>query len=681
AVIDSPGSPVSLIRQSFVPHIAVLASEDTDALVREKGFEGGLWELLRPFGDRIHGKVNIRDSNGAGRTVEDFSVRFVRLGENVEPPDSTTNASKSVQTNNGTAPSTMKSRSHLRDAEAVTRRHLQYAEESSHGMLYRDSLGRSGSDTDATSPYYSLYLRRILSGIPLAPHTTFAHPVACVVAISSRNKNPIEELRSLYEETGQGKKKLPPWVDGEYLRYYVLIHDEEHDDITRSMSLFDQMKRHLGLHCHLLRLRSTQCAETDDDSMVHPKSEWITATEELEVIGRSETDDDFVDTPTYIFEPDTTAIKTFVREMVTQSIIPTMERNVALWNETVASRRRGITGRLVTFSKKWTGFSSGSRSSISPGSGSSSGYEVMGFYRPETPEATLRKLADYAFMLRDYKLAHSTYDLVRTDFHEAKAWKHHAAANEMAAISQLIIPQHLMSRPRLETTNQMLETAFYSYHSRCSDPCGALRSVALGLELLKLGGVLCLDDAARWGVRLLDSKIPGPVADALLKERIAACYAAKPGVGRHHRGRRRRKGAIWSVLGAEAWIAQDMPVQAQKCLDDAQTVYSGEAGEGRIEKFTSAKEFIDGLQKHLTQRLEPAHGNGGGGSGAETPAQEVDEESEALDAPVRRARRNTLTSVAAGTNNLETAPLRDAAAPEMDEETFNNGGQAQGDFD
>lgn len=673
-MVDGPGAPANIIRQSFVPHIAVLASEDTDVLVREKGFEGGLWELLRPFGDRIHGKVNVRDSNGAGRSFEDFSVRFVRFGENVEPPDSTTGASKSVQANSGTAQSTVKSKSRLQDAEAVVGRHLQYAEETAHGIPYRDSIGRSGAGTDATSPYYSLFLRRILTGIPLAPHTTFSHPVACVVAISSRNKNPIEELRSLYEETSHGKRKLPPWVDSDYLRYYVLIHDEEHDDITRSMALFEQMKRHLGLHCHLLRLRSTQCAETDDDSMVLPKSEWMTASEELEIIARSETDDNFVDTPTYIFEPDATAVKTFVREMVTQSIIPTMERNVALWNENVASRRKGITGRLMTFSKKWTGFSSSSRSSSSPGGGSSSGYDVLGFYLPDTPEATLRKLADYAFMLRDYKLAHSTYDLLRVDFHEAKAWKHHAAANEMAAISQLITPVHLPSRTRLETISQMLEAAFYSYHSRCSDPCGALRSVALGLELLKIGGVLCVDDAARWGVRLLDSKIPGPITDALLKERIAACYGAKQGVGRHPRGRRRRKAAIWNVLGAETWIAQDILVQAQKCLDDAQTVYSSEAGEGRIERFASAKEFIDGLQQHLAQRLESAHMNGGSDSSPQSPAQEVDEESEALDVPARRPRGNTLTSATVGTNNLETAPLRDTTAPEMDEETFNSGG-------
>lgn len=651
-------------------------------MAREKGFDGGFWELLRPFGDRVHGKVNIRDSNGAGRSYDDFSVRFVRLGENVEHPDSTTSASKSAQTNNGMAPSMIKSKSLLRDAEAVVGLHLQYAEGSLHSIPHRDSLDRTGTGPDATSPYYSLFLRRVLSGIPLAPYTTFAHPVACVVAISSRNKNPIEELRRLYEDTSQGRKTLPGWVDSDYLRYYVLIHDEEHDDIARSISLFEQMKRHLGLHCHLLRLRSTQCAETDDDSIILPKSEWITAAEELEIIGRSETDEEFVDTPTYIFEPDVTAIKTFVREMVIQSVIPTMERNVALWNENVASRRRGITGRLVTFSKKWAGFSNSSRSSSSPGrSGSSSGYDAQGFYRPETAEATLRKLADFAFMLRDYKLAHSTYDLVRADFLEAKAWKHHASANEMTAISLLLTPQHLPSRSRLEVINQMLEAAFYSYHSRCSDPCGALRTVALGLELFKLGGSFYIDDAARWGIRLLDSRIPGPVADALIKERIAACYAAKHGAGVCPQGGRRRKSAMWNLLSAETWIAQDISIQAQKCLDDAQTIYASEGGEGRIEKFASAKEFIDNLQQLLAQKLESRRRNGGGDSGGETPVQEVDEESEALDAQVRRPRRNTLTSVTVGANNLETAPLRDTAPLERDQGAFRNGTQAQIHFD
>lgn len=41
----------------------------------------------------------------------------------------------------------------------------------------------------------------------------------------------------------------------------------------------------------------------------------------------------------------------------------------------------------------------------------------------------MRKLADFAFMLRDWKLAHSVYDLLRTDFNNDKAWKYYAAAH------------------------------------------------------------------------------------------------------------------------------------------------------------------------------------------------------------------------------------------------------------
>ena len=44
----------------------------------------------------------------------------------------------------------------------------------------------------------------------------------------------------------------------------------------------------------------------------------------------------------------------------------------------------------------------------------------------------MRKLADYAFMLRDWKLAHSTYDILRKDFANDKAWKYAAGAQVLS---------------------------------------------------------------------------------------------------------------------------------------------------------------------------------------------------------------------------------------------------------
>ncbi|CCF37619.1 TRAPP complex protein TRS85 [Colletotrichum higginsianum] len=656
---DSPGDPRNLIMKAYVPHVAIYASPDTEELAKDKGFKNGVWELLRPFGEQIQGKVTIRDSNGASRSWEDYSVRFVKFGENIEPPGAGGAKGAQSAVSNGQSGSALGSRSNYEDVENVVERHLSYAEESFLNTPHH-GLTRQGLDVEATSPYYSLYLRRLLSGIPVSPHETFAHPVACVIAISSRSPSPIDDLRKLYNDTSSGENRLPVWVDGDYLRYYVLVHDEERDDITRSLALFDQMKRHLGLHCHLLRLRSTQSAETDDDSIPLPRSDWMSAAEEMADIRHSEDQEDFEDPTRHIFESDATAIRTFVREMVTQSIIPTMERHVSLWNDQVASRRRGITGRFMNLSRKWGGFGSSSRNSVVGGSSSSSAYDTLGFYRADASEAIMRKLADFAFMLRDWKLAHSTYDLLRSDFSDAKAWKYHAAANEMAAASLLIMPQSLPSKSRGETIDQMLEAAFYSYHTRCSSPFGALRSLTLGIELLRLRGGSCIDDAVRWGIRLLDSKILGSVGDALMKERLAVCYASKPGVGSGAWGHRKRKSAMWCILAGEAWHTQQKYIQSQRCLNEAGRIYSEFPHENGISKFNLANDFVSGLQHDLDDKLDV------NGEGNQSPSQGVeelivDEESEPLDLRSRRASMMGRGAVPAA--SLETAPLHEVTSP------------------
>ncbi|KND91239.1 Transport protein particle subunit trs85-2 [Tolypocladium ophioglossoides CBS 100239] len=651
---DNPGEPLNLILQSFVPHVSLYASKDTEILISEKGFRNGLWELLRPFGENIQGKVTVRDSNGVSRTFEDFSIRFTKFGENVGHPDPTISGTKQArapQDQNGIHESASRDRKTLADVEAVVERHLSYAEQSFQGPPQHGGLARQGQDLETASPYYTLYLRRLLSGFPTTPHETFAHPVACIIAISSRNPSPIEELRNLYTETNQGDGKLPPWVDSDYLRYYVLVHDEENDDITRSMTLFEQMKRHLGLHCHLLRLRCSQSAETDDDSIPLPRSDWMSAAEELAEIRSSESEEDFDDPTRYIFESDATAIRTFVREMVTQSIVPTMERHVSVWNDQVASRRRGIAGRFMNLSRKWAGFGGSSRTSTGGSGSSRDNYDTSGFYRADSPEAIMRKLADYAFMLRDWKLAQSTYDLLRSDFSESKAWKYHAAVNEMAAISLLLIPQNLPSKSRAETIDQMLESAFYSYGTRCSAPYGAVRSLTLGHELLQLRGGSNIDDAGRWGLRLLESKMLGRVGDALLKERLAVCYASKLGVGSWSWGSRHRKSAAWNVLAADAWCQQAKYMPAQRCLSDAQGTYDALPYKQGITRFANAMEYIDSLQHELAEKL-----NLGGDNVKDSPEDDsggiIDEESEAL--TDMRARR---VSVTARGIALETAPL------------------------
>jgi len=383
----------------------------------------------------------------------------------------------------------------------------------------------------------------------------------------------------------------------------------------------------------------------------------MSAAEELADIEESDTREDFEDPTRYIFESDATAIRTFVREMVTQSVVPTMERNVSVWNDQVASRRRGISGRFISLSKRWT-FGSSSRNSSGGTSSSSSNYDALGFYRADSPEAIMRRLADYAFMLRDWKLAMSTYDLLRTDFSNDKAWKYHASANEMAAFALLIMPQNMSSKTRIETINQMLEQAFYSYHIRCNSLYGAVRCTVLALELLRLRGGSGIDEAVRWGIRVLESRLMGTVGDALLRERMAVCYASKRGAGSQAWGSRRRKSALWSVLSAEAWVAQRKYVQAQRCLAEARQMYALLPGECGVQSFGVASDFLAHLNEQVKGGLRLDMGRGDGGyDGHGLPETEVDEESETLGN--RRSRRTSLIAPVGGGAGLETAPLND----------------------
>ena len=285
-----------IIVRSFAPRVAVFASTDTEDFVRQKGFKAGLYSLLRPYGERLNGKVVIRDSVGGSRGWDDFGIRFIDSQalqkDNTRRPDGIMVEQDARNSTNGSQRISEHARSsHSNETERAIDRVLEHYLRTT--VVASEGQGKSYVDYESTlyeprpglSPLYLVYLRKLLSSASIVPYETFSHPVACLVAVSSRHPAPIEGLRQLYSDTCHGSKKVPAWMGTEYLRYYVLIHDEENDNITRSTALFDLMKRHFGLHCHLLRLKRSQCVLTDDDSTRVPLCEWLSAEEEIQKLG------------------------------------------------------------------------------------------------------------------------------------------------------------------------------------------------------------------------------------------------------------------------------------------------------------------------------------------------------------------------------------------------------------
>lgn len=271
----------------------------------------------------------------------------------------------------------------------------------------------------------------------------------------------------------------------------------------------------------------------------------------------------------------------------------------------------------------------------------------------------MRKLADYCFMLRDWKLALSTYDILRTDFNNDKAWRHYAGAAEMAALSALMSTAPLSSKTRTENIDGWIEAASYSYtdRQRSAAPYYALRTLALGLELLRLRGSSAADDAARWAARILEIGLVGAIGSALFTERVSACYAVRTGVGAVNLGSRRRKAAFWAVMAAENWHRLDKAMQAEKCLEIALRLYGTKAESNQgIAKlpFPQMQTFIDDLRQQILGLRLTMRGFEHEDVGDEIEESLVIEEAETLDT-VPRAHRKSL--IGAGAPPIDVGPL------------------------
>lgn len=299
-----------------------------------------------------------------------------------------------------------------------------------------------------------------------------------MLVVSANSSDPMNAFAALFEASEAHVCRaftLRPFVDPHILRYYVLIHDisSSGPDLSESISLLENVKKTYGLYCCLLPINSgleeqasptisklyssalrherharkasrvndgppkvpakdgqdKEAANMDESSVSINEEErirWNTAVKEGVMYGQM------------LSELDISKIRSFVRDFSAQSLIPFLERCVTLWNEQLAASRKGLTGRLFgAASRKF--FSGGSVRGSSQAQVAAVSFSTLGYYPYSSMESQTRRLADFAFMTRDYKLAAAMYDLGRRDYANDKAVKHVAGANEMFGLSHLMI--------------------------------------------------------------------------------------------------------------------------------------------------------------------------------------------------------------------------------------------------
>lgn len=284
---------------------------------------------------------------------------------------------------------------------------------------------------------------------------------------------------------------------------------------------------------------------------------------------------------------DTQRLTALVRELVVQSLVPWMEARVREWNEIYHNNRRGITGRLFGAGRKFFGSRPNSPATNAVGYNASAGY-----YSLSAVEALSRRLADFEFMLRDYRSAANIYDSLRRDFAQDRAWRYASAATEMYGLSLLLA--HSFFSPSIPPTTKptpftnlqhteitsWLEQAVISYHR--SGPAPQIQIDALRITVLYYEAWKAIREWRGVGAALVKGageadEVPSAV---LIEEAaVADIEGGKSGKGK-------RRSAFHLILAARRYETAGLKKYSRRCLDRASQIY-------RSAPWTAAQDRIE----------------------------------------------------------------------------------------
>ncbi|PVF97590.1 hypothetical protein CPB86DRAFT_785718 [Serendipita vermifera] len=228
------------------------------------------------------------------------------------------------------------------------------------------------------------------------------HPVAIICAVSTLAPNPLQAATTLYSRPID----FPPWMDSTILRYILIIHPKNSPlNPDECLALYNAIKKQYGLHVHLLHLTFDPGPAPIPIIPLPPQLPLPNVTQDLS--GVPDTSE------LWMSEMDAQATGKFVREFLTQSLIPWMEKHVLDWNEAFSNNKR-LPTRIFTSTRRLFGTTntmpatpstSSSFNTVSPTSASA------GASLPP-PQ---RRLAEFATFLGDFKVAVAVWESLRKE--------------------------------------------------------------------------------------------------------------------------------------------------------------------------------------------------------------------------------------------------------------------------
>ncbi|CAA7259922.1 unnamed protein product [Cyclocybe aegerita] len=289
-----------------------------------------------------------------------------------------------------------------------------------------EDLERVGDRDAVRTPWWD-ELRRCAEG-DFVPSKTegWNHPAALILAVSTTAPNPLQAITTLHSRAQQ----LPSWVDTNVLRYTLIIHPS-HSPLSaeEAGALYNAVKKQFGLHSYLLSLnlpknpppvpvpaplpRLPPPPSPDSPPRQYPLTPVVN--------GFAAPGDSLPPTilnTLAMEEKDIQQTARFTREFVVMSLVPWMEKCVVEWNENFSSTRR-LPSRLFSSTRRLFGSPSPSPAP-SPASSSAGSLPIRSSSIPTVngpipPPSQQRRLAEFATILGDYKLAITVWEALRKE--------------------------------------------------------------------------------------------------------------------------------------------------------------------------------------------------------------------------------------------------------------------------
>lgn len=578
------------ILKALSPQVSVHSSQQTDQLAAHFGFHS-FFQLLKPLGDDIPHKFQVKDTQLISRTIDDFSVRFVPpLGDILQLQSASGSAG-------GRAGPTKRAQQHELFSVASLELYLSEFISSLGSELKQSVLsGNTQHELAIKDSIYQKFFSKVLSSGLVTSFDTINHPILSLVVVRGTDDYETGKNLLVQYEKAFNSSATPQYLNlVDVVPVFMVLYDENDEaEKSSALELKDLFKKRLCVDSFVVKLTMNR----DHNPVPFAPASLLSIDEELALnhIAAS-TGQHQLKFPA----ANKTSLNLAIIDIIQKKLIPFMEQKIAQWDEQVIVPKKSLTGRFFNVSKKY--FNSNTSSSATE---AASYNPVTNEYSKASPELVTRKLADWAFMLRDYKYAYMTYDISKKDFLAHKAWTFLASVQEMAAISLLMGATNITSKIKNDTIDPLLDSANYTYLSRCGLKTFALRSTIITSELFCTlrDGYTSTPSAIKWLSKSLDDKLLGRIGRSLILERIGYIYSicmssqakillSKPvspvqkdqddALTNPHKLKQKniatigltrdRKSAFWYLLAAKDWDPISNPLQAHCCLDLASSVY------------------------------------------------------------------------------------------------------------